>query len=86
MIHVDTVKKVALLVVLLFMSWNWAVAENEVRHLTLVGTSIGEGWSQCMVVLKPKVDGLEELAGEILGLNQPGDDSEVIEDRQTGDG
>ena len=73
MIHVDTVKKVALLAVLLFVCWNWAVAEQEVRNLTQVGTSIGEGWSQCMTVLGPKADDLEVLAGEILGWSQQGD-------------
>ena len=72
-VHVDTVKKGALYAVLLFVIWNWAVAENEVRNLTAVGTSIGEGWSQCMTVLEPKVEGLEALAGELIGLAQMGD-------------
>lgn len=83
-VHVDTLKKAALYAVLVFVSWNWAAAEKEVRNLTQVGTSIGEGWSQCMVVLKPKVDGLEALAGEILGFAQTGEAPEGIDDRQAG--
>lgn len=85
MIHVDTVKKVALLALFIFTSWNWAVTENEVRNLTTVGTSIGEGWSQCMVVLKPKVDGLEALASQIIGLAGPGDYPVVSDAPQAGD-
>ncbi len=84
MIHVDTVKKVALLVALLFFSWNWAAAENEVQNLIEVGTSIGGGWSQCMTELEPKVEELEEFAAELAGLARTGEEPQVTDDLQAG--
>lgn len=68
MIHVDTLKKIALLLLFLFCVWNWAVAENEVRNLTTVGSSMGRGWKTCMVTLEPQVADLQARIAFYLGL------------------
>ena len=69
MIHVDVLKRIALYIVLFFFAWNWAAAENEIRHLTNVGSSLGRGWKTCMVSLEPRVEGLEALTTQAIGLS-----------------
>jgi len=68
-IHVDVLKRIALYIVLLFLAWNWAVAENEVRNMTRVGASLGHGWRECMVSLGPRVDELGQLTAQAVGLS-----------------
>lgn len=68
-VHVDTLKWFAMWVVLFFFAWNWAVAENEVRHLTTVGSSMGRGWRECMVALEPRVGQLEDITAQAVGLS-----------------
>ncbi len=67
MIHIDTIKRYALYVVILFFAWNWGVAEKQVRDLVDVGSSMGAGWNTCMVALQPRIDELEEEAASFMG-------------------
>ena len=74
MIHVDTLKRIALYAVLFFFAWNWAAAEIQVRNLTHVGNSMGQGWSQYMTVLEPRLEGLEAFAARAVGLSHAEDE------------
>ena len=76
MIHVDSIKKVALFIILFFFAWNWAVAENEIRNLTTVGSSMGRGWKTCMVTLEPQVADLQARIAFYIGLQAEEDREE----------
>jgi hypothetical protein len=67
-IHLDTLKWAAMWILLAFALWNWAVAENEIRHLVSVGESLGAGWNECMTSLEPRLEEIETTASYYIGL------------------
>jgi hypothetical protein len=76
MIDVETIKKAALFLVILFFAWNWAVAESHIRNLTHVGSSLGHGWSECVLALEPQVEGIEAQLARAIGVGRRAEDTE----------
>ncbi len=72
MIHVDTLKQALLLALFLFVAFQWASAENEIRNLVSVGVAAGEGWNRCITELEPRVGEVEVLTAEMLALPRIG--------------
>ena len=72
MIHVDTLKQVILLALFLFVAFQWASAEQEIRNLVAVGVAAGEGWNRCVTELEPRVGEVEVLTAEVLAMPRMG--------------